>query len=989
MTTSYLKNSSNRSKLFNLKETLKYILALYFLLTHVILGLAQNTFNGALDITSYPRTSYKAGTQNWSILQDGRGLMYFGNNKGLLEFDGTHWHTYELPNRTIVRSFAQLSDSVLFVGAQNEFGIIHFSANLGSSYESLVNLISKENRGFEDVWQTFIVGNSAYFCTEKMIFRYSEKKVSIILPKSNRFENFFKLKNQLIVQEKDLGLYTLNKDKLQPYNNAEQIKGQRIVAILPFNNGSNLLISSSAGLFISNGSEIRPFECEASGFIKLNQAYCAIRMQEGSVAIGCAQNGLILIDSEGKIILKLNKQNGLQNNTILAVYQDAQKNLWLGLDNGIDHVLINSPFSIIGSESGIEGTGYASEVIDGTLYLGTNQGLFYRNWNVKSLQTDEHFFRRIEGAQGQVWSINKLGNSHIIGQHKGAFLLDNNRLEKLSDMQGAWKFIQLKQHPEFAIEGSYSGFSIYKINRTTNQWEFHGKLNGFEESARIFEEDDSGDIWISHAYKGLFRLTLSKDLSEINSIVRFDTTFGLPTDLFVIVSKIRDELVFSTPKGIYKFNKSKQRFIPHSDFNEIFGPDRNVHRLIEDELGNVWFSIDNEFGVLQIKQKGVFNKLEIHYFNQIKDEIVDGFEHIYAYDEQNVFIGTEKGFLHFNPSASQSSVFPFNLTIRKVSLLHEGDSTVYYGGIDDANSAQVGNFSYKENDFRFTFAAAYYEKAKHTTYRFILEGFDKEWSPWTSKTEKEYTNLSSGNYVFKVQARNSYGEISKEEIYRFKIQAAWYASIYAKACYTILVVLGLLALMQFISKREEKKTLVFKEEQEKKLEKKEAEFKKEVEKSESEIIKLSNDKLQADINHKNSQLASATMHLVQKSEILMKIKGDLGSITKSAPLDLKRQIDSISRTIDYDIHQDNSWEQFEMSFDQVHENFFKRLRQKYPDLTPKDQKLCAYLRMNLSTKEIAPLLNISVRGVEISRYRLRKKLNIDSNTNLIAFIMDV
>ncbi|MEX1189538.1 MAG: triple tyrosine motif-containing protein [Bacteroidia bacterium] len=950
---------------------------------------AQKAFNGIPDITSYPRTAYKAGTQNWSILQDGRGVMYFGNNKGLLEFDGTNWLNYALPNRTIVRSFAQTSDSLLFVGAQNEFGIIHFSSKHGSSYESLVELIPEEYRGFEDVWQTFIVGNSVYFCTEKMIFLYKDKVIRTILPKSGRFENFFNLKNQLIIQEKDLGLYTLSDDQLKLYNDDDQILGQRIIALLPYTNGNVMMISSSAGMFINNGMELSKFDCEASNFIKANQAYCAIRMHDGTSAIGCAQNGLILIDSDGKIIQELNKQSGLQNNTVLSLYQDAQRNLWLGLDNGIDHVLINSPFSIIGSESNIEGTGYASEVIDGTLYLGTNQGLFYRKWNSTDQSSDELSFQRIDGTQGQVWSINKLGEAHILGQHKGAFLINDKKLEKLSDIQGAWKFIQLRQNPQFAIEGSYSGFSIYQFDKLKNKWQFIRKLEGFDESARIFEEDESGDFWISHAYKGLFRLTLSKDLSEIKAIKRFDTSYGLPTDLFLIVSKIRDELVFSTPKGIYKFNKNSQKFIPHDDFNEIFGPNRNVHRLIEDELGNVWFSIDNEFGVLQVKERGVFNKLEINYFNQIKDEIVDGFEHVYAYDEQNVFIGTEKGFLHFNPSSIQTFEFPFNLNIRKVSLIHEGDSAVYYGGIDDSNSNYSGDFSYKENDLRFTFAASYYEKEKHTTYRFFLEGFDKEWSTWTSRTEKEYTNLSSGKYTFKVQARNSYGEISKEVIYKFRVRPAWYASTYARICYFILIVIILLVLIQFISRREEKKTLLFKEEQEKKLEKKEAEFKKEVEKTESEIVKLSNDKLQADINHKNSQLASATMHLVQKSEILMKIKGDLGSLNKAAPNDLKKQIDSISRTIDYDILQDNSWEQFEMSFDQVHENFFKRLRQKYPDLTPKDQKLCAYLRMNLSTKEIAPLLNISVRGVEISRYRLRKKLDIDSNTNLIAFIMEV
>ena len=183
--------------------------------------------------------------------------------------------------------------------------------------------------------------------------------------------------------------------------------------------------------------------------------------------------------------------------------------------------------------------------------------------------------------------------------------------------------------------------------------------------------------------------------------------------------------------------------------------------------------------------------------------------------------------------------------------------------------------------------------------------------------------------------------------------------------------------------------MAFKKEQTEKLELKEAEFKEEVKKSEGEIIKLKNDKLNTDIKHKNSQLASATMHLVQKTEILMKIKNDLTNIQSDAATDVKKRIQQITRVIESDIQLDDSWEQFETYFDQVHENFFKRLRGKFPELTPKDQKLCAYLRMNLTTKEIAPLLNISVRGVEISRYRLRKKLGLNSEVNLVAFILEV
>ncbi len=519
-------------------------------------------------------------------------------------------------------------------------------------------------------------------------------------------------------------------------------------------------------------------------------------------------------------------------------------------------------------------------------------------------------------------------------------------------------------------------------------WKLVQKLEGFNESARVFEEDADGNIWVSHAYKGLYKIKISENLKSIEKITFYNSSHGLPVDLFINVTKIRKELIFTTPKGIYKYEKGNDHFILHNEFNEIFGPDRNFHRLLEDELGNIWFSVDSDFGVLKVKEQGVFNKLEIAYFNQIQENLVDGFEHVYAYDEGNVFIGTEKGFVHYNPLQNKDIEFPFSILIRKVTSITASDSIIYWGNRTNFTKDPLG-FNYKMNDFRFAFSAPYYEKINHLQYQFMLEGFENSWSDWTSKTEKEYTNLPNGDYHFRVQARNAYGQLSSQQVFSFTIYPPWYFSLYAKIAYFILAFISLAGLVQFISRREKKKTEAFKLEQTQKLERKETEFKEEVKKSEGEIIKLRNEKLNTDIKHKNSQLAASTMHLVQKSEILMKIKSDLNNLLADASSANKRKIEQISRTIEADIRLDNNWEQFELYFDQVHENFFKRLRQRFPDLTPKDQKLCAYLRMNLTTKEIAPLLNISVRGVEISRYRLRKKLDLDSETNLVTFIINL
>ncbi len=955
---------------------------------------AQTATVGAPAITNFTRTDYQAGTQNWSIRQNTEGLLYFANNKGLLEFDGTNWKTYPLPNHTVVRSCTMSPDGRIYIGGQSEMGYL-VPNELGKNiYTSLTSRIPEDLRSFDDIWNIFLRGEEIIFCTEKAIFCFVGEEVKVIDPGNGRFENFFQSNDEIYVQDKQKGLLLLSGHELSPLPGGDQFKEQRIVALLARQDQQHLLLTVSDGFFLMNDSGIQAMPAEATDFLKTYQAYCAIELSDGNYAIGTSQNGVVITDQAGQLLRHINQPKGLQNNTVLSLCQDAQQNLWLGLDNGIDYIEINSPFSIISSDAGIKGTGYTSIIDKGRLYLGTNQGLFYRDWPIKNPAVDQLKFQPVPNSIGQVWSISRLSNSLILGQHRGAAYIDGLDIEPFSSINGAWKFMELHSHPGYAVEGTYDGLIVYQdLNwgkpGAPAKWTLFQKLKGFSESARVFEQDSDGFLWVSHAYKGLYKIELTQDLKGINRIDFYNSEYGLPDDLFINVCKTRQELIFTTPKGIYRYNKKENNFTVHEDFNKIFGEDNEIHRLIEDELGNIWFSVGSEFGVIEVKEKGVFNKLELTYFNQVNDELVDGFEHVYAYDEGNVFIGTEKGFIHYNPTQSKNTAFQFETLIRKVTSITEGDSTVYWGNKMQDSLAAKSVFVNKMNDFRFSYSIPYYEKINHLQYRFRLEGFDSQWSEWTPKTEKEYTNLPWGDYSFQVQARNAFGETSRTAIYAFTILPPWYNSIYARATYFMLLLLGMFSLYRYVARREIKKTEALKREQARKMETKEAEFKKEVEKSEGEIIKLRNEKLQADIKHRNSQLAALTMHLVQKSEILMKIKGDLKNLIPEVPSDMRKKVEHISKAIEADIQLDNNWEQFELYFDQVHENFFKRLRQSFPSLTPKDQKLCAYLRMNLTTKEIAPLLNISVRGVEISRYRLRKKLGLGSEENLVAFVLKI
>ena len=159
---------------------------------------------------------------------------------------------------------------------------------------------------------------------------------------------------------------------------------------------------------------------------------------------------------------------------------------------------------------------------------------------------------------------------------------------------------------------------------------------------------------------------------------------------------------------------------------------------------------------------------------------------------------------------------------------------------------------------------------------------------------------------------------------------------------------------------------------------------------EKEVVEMSKNALEAEVNFKNSELATSVMNAVKQNEILLKIKDDLALASKEEKQEeLARHLRRITRTIDSELKPDQNWTQFEQLFNQLHENFLQRLKEKFPELTSRDLKLCAYLRMNLNSKEIAPLISLSVRGVEDLRYRVRKKMGLDTTVNLADYILSL
>jgi DNA-binding CsgD family transcriptional regulator len=497
--------------------------------------------------------------------------------------------------------------------------------------------------------------------------------------------------------------------------------------------------------------------------------------------------------------------------------------------------------------------------------------------------------------------------------------------------------------------------------------------------------ENSGAIWMSHPYRGVFKIQLQADRQQV-AVQRFGKDHGLPSDLFNYVFKIGDIAVVAAERGIYRFDVTAGKFIPATELNHWLDPAQGRTRYLrEDAQGNIWFSQGNNVGVLWVEDEGVHKRVHKELFPALNGQLVGGFEHIYPYSAQNVFFGTEKGFMLLNPERLHKSDTTLQVVINSVRFPDLQDSLLYGGFPADPRLAM--GLPAQRNNLHFSFSATVYAQADPVQYSVRLEGLDAVWSPWSTKTERDFAHLPTGKYTFMVKARTASGLESAVCTFTFRILPPWYASRWAYLLYAAFFIAVLVASFrrQRVRFEAEKAALTTEHQQQSEAQRRR------MEQSEQEIVRLQNEKLENEVQFKNKELALATMHLVQKGEILSSIQEELQKTLQKTQdgKALRDDLQRIMRMVQYDTQLDNDWEQFAVHFDSVYGDFLKRLRERHPQLSPYDLRLSAYLRMNLSSKELAHLMNISVRGVEGSRYRLRKKLNLGGEDHLVEYLMNV
>jgi DNA-binding CsgD family transcriptional regulator len=953
---------------------------------------AQIKSIGVPFIKNYERSDYGAATQNWDIVQNEDGIMYFANNNGVLEFDGTNWKIYPISNLSVPRCLHIGKDRKLWVGAANEFGYLKATKTGEFSYISISDLVPEGYENFSEIWKIYESDAGIYFQAFEVLFFYDYEKIKVI-EDFNDYHFSFYVNNRLFIQDRDEGLKELRGERLYLIEGGEKFKeDMEVWQMIPFSIDTILIATQRDGLFLYDGYKIQSYDFKLNNYLIDKQIFSLQKIQDKYLAFGTIQSGLLVTDFKGNLIQHIDKSKGLQNNTILSLFEDKSGHIWLGLDNGIDFVEINSAFTFLNDALGIEGTGYTAKLFNNNLYLGTNQGLYYKTWDdINKTDINEEKFSIVENTFGQVWKLQQVGETLFCGHNTGTFVEKNGQFEKISEENGGWTYTQWSNDENLLIGGTYSNLTKYVKNN--DHWLFEKAIPGLHESCRQVCIDSLDNVWISHGSKGIYKVRLSPEKDSVVSFKLYNGNNGLPSAIGNYVHKLFNQVIFCANKGVFQYNYSTDRFEPSSFFNKLFGENNRIRYPEFDEDGNLWF-YKNDYPAMLEKAENGWQATDAS-FHKYGNIYVNAFENLEIIDASNVLFGTEKGFIHFNPQLVDTSKIAFKTLIRSVEFTEASDSLLYSGGINTVDLERTA-LPYKMNAMKFNFAAPVYESPERTEYRFKLEGFDKQWSGWSTNTTKEYTNIPPGSYTFEVESKDIYENIGEKASFSFVILPPWYSTYWAYIGYFVLLVFSVLYIMKYLEGKFNDAKVDLKRKEQEKLKKKEEEFARENLLNEQKIIKLKNEKLETEVlqqktetEMKNKELASVAMQITHKNEILGSLKSKIETLSEKVNTQAQKELKQLIKTIDEDLKLDEDWNQFKKHFEEVHANFFKRLREDYKELTPKDLKMCAYLRMNLSTKEIAPLMNISVRGVEISRYRLRKKLGLQKDANLIEFMLNV
>ena len=915
-------------------------------------------------VRTFTPDDYEAGTQNWALLQQRNGWIYAANNYGMLEYDGSRWKLYGIGNGTVVRAIATDTAGTVYAGGTDEFGVFRPNAYGTQKYHSLVDNIPPRYRHFGEVWKIFWREGRLYVQTRNYIFLFSEdNRVEVIDPGDVIRTSLLAGDEFFVATARDV--YVLSANRLHALRGSEALRGSVVCALLPYEDNGVMIATDFKGVYLYDGETVRRFHTAADRYIIDNQLY-TMAVNERYMAFGTVRNGVVLTDLKGQSPQYLTRENGLQNNTVLSLLFDGQDNLWVGLDKGIDCVQLMLPIERLNNTQVDYGSGYAACEYGGALYLGTNQGLYcLRNGRLTL----------VEGSLGQVWSVSEWSGRLLCCHNRGLFEVRGDRFLPIETADGVWSVkamhnAQCTMHKgQCAIVGTYVGFGV--LQQTSTGWKIR-HLNGFTETALYYELDAQGHIWTLTS-RGVERMQIAEDGSGLQCEVVLPHPAARQT---YSLSRVGEEIYVSgdTYLGIV----GTDGVLRESRAADAHLPNTARYPLIrKDAKDNLWL-YSNDKLLVCIYDTARQTYAEPAEIMPVGKFVIGGFANMAFLPSGEAVIGGISGFNKIDLSARRPVASADNtLYIRSVRTSSPTIEKVY----GESYPQQTGEVALPSNVYSLRVE---YSGSSTATDAALFETrlwpAEKEFTAPTLAAYRDFTALRAGDYRLDIRMLTSQGVV--ERGLSISVARPWYLTAWAIVLYALAGGLLTAYIVWHIRRRIRLNR-----------ERIEAKASEQLHEQELQILKLENDKAQFELRQKSQELSNMILSENNRKEwtdaVVRDVHRAVDWLNAGRVDDAKVRMQALLQRLQNNTGTSVDWKRFEDNFDIVNDQFIRRLKTKYPWMNKQERRLCVYIKMGLQTKEIAPLLNMTTRGVEMIRYRLRQKMELDSDINLKQYFNEM
>lgn len=889
-------------------------------------------------VENFTKSNYNGDNQVWSVAQGNDNALYFANNNYFLRYNGVEWEKYTLPNKTILRSVFVDGDLV-FSGSYNEFG---FWKRVSGTmvYTSLTknkNLFTGLSIN-EEIWKIFKHDGAIYFQSFNELFIYKDNTVSKVrIP--FQISYCFVVANTIYAASVRNGVYVYKKGKFTKVAKWQGLE-DNIIHSIDVNRKTTFIFTQKNGVFVEENGALRPWKHYLNSALQKEIIITAKFIDNNRLVIGTAFNGVYIIDLATNSYKNINRNNALKNNSVLCIGFDKENDLWLGLDNGISHIEINSPYAIFSDNTGVLGSVYTLASLDKGYLLGSNHGVF--KYQDKQLQL-------LPNSQGQVWDIHKIGAKYIIGHNDGTFIYENNTLKKVNTISGGWKFQQSEYDNKY-FQANYSGIIVYDKPIDLTRYKIIGNLT---KPIKDIAQNKPKELWAVDNYRSLYRIIFNAAF-EVQKVENVTQDNGIKNDYDVKIFNFKNEILFFINGVWYTYNSISNVLEKNTIFNKHFAAISEIIPINNDSF--IVLKDKLLYLIHQVKGNYVWELIPEKYY---EGKLINQDTKVFN-DGNQLLMNLDDGFFSFQLK---------NDKIKQQQIAIEG----FYQGKMITTSTSI---QYNQSVMINTISEYY--------------GYNRLGLFYTLNNSKDFqpikdgklilNNLSSGNQDLKIYYNDGQNYIAISD-YQFKVDRPWYFSFWMILVYVLLLAGSFYLYYKWNKIRYIEKLKLNEEELKHQKEilqlELNAENKLKLQEYEKHILEMQ-------VQSKASEVAGKSLSIAKQSEMIDSIQHILDNEN-----DLSQLKNKIKKSIKINAINKNEWQNFEKNLLQSHEDFVNRLSKKYPDLTYKDIKLCIYLKMNLSSKEIAPLMNISFRGVELHRYRLRKKLELNQEINLSKFMINV